>query len=108
MQALCGVMSLLHPWMFAAALAAMGLPVLVHWLTRPRPRPFPLSTVRFVFEAVQQRRARHRLRDAIVLLLRTVAVLLLGAALARPLLAGRNSARAADASHVTRVVLLDA
>jgi hypothetical protein len=50
-----------HPWAIPIAAIAVGLPVLVHWLTRPRPVRVPLSTLRFVREAVQERRARHRL-----------------------------------------------
>ena len=67
-------MSFLHPWALAVGAAAIGLPLLIHWLTRPRPVTLPLSTLRFVREAVQQRRARYRLRDVIILLLRALAV----------------------------------
>src|SRR6476469_5627299 len=65
---------LMHPWALGIGAAAISLPVLIHWLTRPRPVTLPLSTIRFVREAVQQRRARYRLRDIIILLLRTAAV----------------------------------
>src|SRR5205085_2516643 len=79
-------MTFLHPWAIFCGLAAVALPLVIHWLTRPRPVRLPLSTVRFVRQAVQQRRARHRLRDALVLGLRALAVLLLAWAIARPLL----------------------
>mgnify|MGYP000692485023 CR=1 FL=1 len=59
-----------------------GVPVLVHLLTRPRPMRLPLSTLRFIREAVRERRARHRLRDLIILGLRTLAVLLAALAIA--------------------------
>ncbi len=65
-------------------MAAAAAPVVVHWLTRPRPMRAPLSTIRFVREAVRQRRARHRLRDFLILAARTLAILLLAAAFAGP------------------------
>src|SRR5258707_12779349 len=77
-------MSFLHPTLLFAGLA-VGLPVLIHWLTKPRPVQLSLSTVRFVMQAVHQQRARHRLRGWLILLLRGVAVALLVWAVARPL-----------------------
>lgn len=100
-------MSFLHPWALAIGAVAVGLPILVHWLTRPRPVRLPLSTVRFVREAVHQRRAIHRLRDWIILALRTLAVLLLAWAFSRPLLGGRELLDDGEAGQVARVVVLD-
>ena len=100
-------MTLLHPWAIGLGVAAIALPVLIHWLTRPRPLRLPLSTVRFVMEAVRQRRARHRLRDIIILTLRTLAVGCLAWAFARPLLGERPLISGAEATPTTRVVVLD-
>jgi len=94
-------------WPLYLGVAAAALPLTVHWLTRPRPRPFPISTLRFVREVVQQRQARHRLRDWLVLLLRTAAVLLLAWAVARPLLNNDVTVAAAPTALVKRVVILD-
>jgi hypothetical protein len=98
-------MRLLHPW-FLAGLLAVALPVVVHYLTRPRPRVLPLSTIRFVRQAVEQRRARHRLRDFLVLLLRTAAVLLIAWAFARPLIAS-SAPKPRAQGDTARVVILD-
>jgi hypothetical protein len=96
-----------NPWIPWLAVAAAALPVAVHFLTRPKPVRIPLSTLRFVQEAVASRRTRHRLRDAIVLALRTLAVLLVGFAVARPFF-GQSDARSADeAASIVRVVVLD-
>ncbi len=96
-----------NPWVMVLGAAAAFLPVLIHWLTRPRPVVRPLSTVRFVRQAVQQRRSRRRLRDFVILAARTAAVLLLAAAIARPL-SGRQPRSHAEAPGLTtRVVLLD-
>ncbi len=100
-------MSVLHVWAVAIGAAALGLPLIVHWLTRPRPRTMPLSTLRFVREAVQQRRARHRLRDFIILALRMLAVGALALAFARPAMGRKPLVQANDAADATRVVLLD-
>ena len=56
-------MTFLHPWAIVIGVAAAAAPVLIHWLTRPRPVRMPLSTLRFVREAVRQRRSWRRLRD---------------------------------------------
>src|SRR5258706_16247548 len=62
-------MSFLHPTLLFAGLA-VGLPVLIHWLTRPRPVRLSLSTVRFVMQAVQQRRGREPFRGWVVIFFR--------------------------------------
>ena len=61
-------MTFLHPWALALGLAAAATPMLIHWLTRPRPVRMPLSTLRFVREAIRQRRSMNRLRDVILLM----------------------------------------
>ena len=45
-------MTFLHPLILAAGVA-VGLPVAVHLLTRPKPVRLPLSTIRFVVQAVR-------------------------------------------------------
>jgi hypothetical protein len=100
-------MTLLHPWAIALGAAAAALPLVIHWLTRPRPVRLPLSTIRFVSEAVRQRRARHRLRDGLVLALRTLAVLLLAWAVARPLAGGQPLVTAGESEPAARVIVLD-
>ncbi|MFI5378466.1 MAG: BatA and WFA domain-containing protein [Tepidisphaerales bacterium] len=100
-------MTLVHPWAILAGIAAATLPLIIHWLTKPRPTRVALSTIRFLMEVIRQRRARHRLRDAIVLLCRIAAVLLLAAAFARPLTERTTLASSAPAGDTTRVVVLD-
>lgn len=100
-------MGLLNPWALGLGAGAVALPFIVHWLTRPRPTRLALSTVRFVREAIRQRRARYRLRDLIILTLRAMAVLLLGMAFSRPLLGHRPLVPAAADAPGVRVVILD-
>ncbi|GMV95849.1 MAG: hypothetical protein AMXMBFR83_02190 [Phycisphaerae bacterium] len=100
-------MSFLHPWLLGLGLPAVALPVVIHWLTRPRPRRLPISTLRFIQEAIRQRRAVHRLRDLLILGLRSAAVLLLVWAFARPLIGDRPLVSPGEAGEAARVVILD-
>ena len=78
-------MNFLHPWAILIGLIGMALPLVIHFLTRPRPTSMPLSTIRFVRDAVSQRQARSKLRDGLVLLCRSLAIGLLALAFAQPL-----------------------
>ncbi len=100
-------MDFVNPWILLLGALAAFLPVLIHWLSRPRPIVLPLSTVRFVLQAVEQRRSRLRLRDFLILAARTAAVLLLSAAIARPLMGRRPPASTDAPGLTTRVVILD-
>lgn len=98
-------------WAVVLGGLAIGLPIAVHFLTRPRPAVVPVSTLRFLREVVEQRRARSRLRDVLVLALRSAAVLLLAIAFARPLwnrTAAADPAEVASDVDVVRVVIVDA
>jgi hypothetical protein len=100
-------MTFLHPWAVWVGAAAVALPVAVHFLTRPKPRRLPLSTIRFVREAVKARRARHRLRNFVILGLRALVLLLLALAVARPLTANRPLVSPDSSGAAARVVILD-
>src|SRR5262245_44066003 len=97
----------INPWAIAIGVLAAGLPLAVHFLTRPRPVPMPLSTLRFVYEVMQERRARHRLRDALVLALRTLALLLVAFAVARPFLGQSEATSIDERAQSVRVVIVD-
>src|SRR5262245_52589918 len=98
---------LIHPWAVAVGALAATLPVAIHFLTRPKPVRMPLSTVRFVQRAIQQRRARHRFRDFLILALRTIAIFLLALAIARPLIGDPPLVAANETAKINRVVVLD-
>lgn len=100
-------MQVTHGWAIFAGIAALSLPLLVHWLTRPRPRKMGLSTIRFVREIVHQRRATHRLRDILVLLARVAAVACLAIAFARPKGQTESLVSPEGAANTVRVVILD-
>ncbi len=76
-------MGFLAPWFLAGALA-VGLPVFVHLLRKQTTEPRPVSSLMF-FERGTQSSTRHRrLRYLLLFALRTLAVLLLALAFARP------------------------
>ena len=100
-------MTFLHPWAILIGIVAAAGPVLLHWLTRPRPVRLPLSTLRFVREAGHQQRTWHRLRDFVLLCLRTLAVLLIALAVARPQWGQPAQVSDLQSSDAVRVVVLD-
>jgi hypothetical protein len=100
-------MTFLHPWAILIGIVAAAGPLLIHWLTRPRPVRLPLSTLRFVREAVHQQRTWHRLRDFVLLCLRTLAVLLIALAVARPQWGQPAQVSDLQGSDAVRVVVLD-
>ena len=100
-------MSFLNPWAITIGAVALVTPLVVHVLTRPRPRPLPLSTIQLVFEAIKQRRSRHRLRDLLVLLLRMLAIALIALAIARPQWQSSVIEGANSDVDVARVIIMD-
>ncbi len=70
-----------------ALLAGLGLasvPIIIHLLNRQRHQPMPWAAMRFVLAAYKQTRRRVRFEDWLLLLLRTLAILALALAVARP------------------------
>lgn len=98
-------MSFLNP-IFLLGLLAAAVPVLIHLLTRRRPRERPFSSLAFLAEVNQSEVRRLRLKQWLLLLLRTLAVAALALALARPALRG-TAARGGGAAASTVVALVD-
>jgi len=71
------------PYAVAGLIAAAG-PIIIHLLNRRRHRTVQWAAMEFLREAVQRNRRILQLRDLLLLLLRSVAVLLVGLALAQP------------------------
>jgi hypothetical protein len=92
-----------NPWLLAG-LAAVGLPVLIHYLTRARPRRVAFPPFKFLLEACAGQQAVHRLRTILLLTVRCLAVLALVLLFARPF--ARPSGAAANQGVNQRVVLM--
>ena len=97
----------LTAWQFlaAGALCALG-PVIIHLLNRRRYKVVQWAAMDFLREAMQRNRRIMQLRDILLLVLRTAAVLLFGLALARPYFSQRRES-SSDRLPVHAIVLLD-
>ncbi|MFQ5512527.1 MAG: BatA domain-containing protein, partial [Candidatus Krumholzibacteriia bacterium] len=71
------------------ALTATALPIIIHILNRRRQRRIAFSSLEFIFEMSKRRMRKVNLRRWLILLLRTLAVLLVVLAFARPTIRGR-------------------
>lgn len=94
----------------SALLAALSLgliPILIHLLTRQRFKQVDFPTLRFLREIQKQKMRRVRVRQWILLILRTLAVLFLVLALARPVLRSSAGAFAAGDARSSVVLILD-
>jgi len=80
-------------WTFAAvgALCALG-PIIIHLLNRRRHRVVKWAAMDFLRQALERNRRILQIRDILLLILRTAAVLLFGLALARPYFATQQEA----------------
>lgn len=92
-------------WTFAlAGLACATAPVIIHLLNRRRYRVVHWAAMPFLREALQRNRKMMQLRDILILILRTAAVLFFGAALARPFFA--STAANFDATKPLHAILV--
>src|SRR5438477_11948527 len=92
-----------NPWLLTG-LAAVGLPVLIHYLTRARPRRVAFPPFKFLLEACAGQQAIHRLRTFVLLAVRSLAVMALVFLFARPFL--KPSGAAAHPGARQRVILI--
>lgn len=79
-------MNLLAPGFLIAGVLATAVPIAIFLLWRQRRMPVPFAAMRFLFEAERKHHRRLRTERLIMLALRCLALVALGAALARPLL----------------------
>ena len=82
-------MSLLHPGLLAL-LGLAAVPVILHFLLKPKPKKFPFPALRLIRDRRKSNARRMRLRHLWLLLLRVAAVALLVLAVVRPSLPAAN------------------
>ncbi|MEO1583336.1 MAG: BatA domain-containing protein [Planctomycetota bacterium] len=80
-------MSLINPILFAAGVAFVALPIVLHFLRRRRP-PVMWGAMRFLVEAYRRRRRRMTIEQLLLLATRCVLVLLVALLVGRPILGG--------------------
>ncbi|MES2307046.1 MAG: BatA domain-containing protein [Gemmatimonadota bacterium] len=90
---------------FLAGLAALAVPIVLHLRQREREKPQPFPSLMFLSRIPIRTAQRRRITDWPLLLLRALALALLIAAFARPLLRGGATATGAPGRNV--VILLD-
>lgn len=95
-------MNFLNP-LFLFGLGAAALPVLIHLFTRRKPRNVPFPSLEFLTEVNQSEIRRLRIKQWLLLALRTLAVAFLALAMARPSMQGGQQGNAAS----TLIALID-
>ncbi|HYF48673.1 MAG TPA: BatA domain-containing protein [Planctomycetota bacterium] len=84
---------------------ALGsVPIIIHLLNKRRFRPVQWAAMEFLLQAIQKNSRRLQIRDLILMLLRTLAVVALALALARPAV---NAKGFLGAGSTAAVILLD-
>ena len=94
-----------NPWAWIGLLA-LGVPIVIHLLSRQSARVQPFPTLRFLDVSRLQPVRRTRLRDALLMTMRMAILAVAVAALAQPLLRTRDRERSAG-GIVTRAIVLD-
>jgi len=82
----------LHLGLAIAGAACVAIPIAIHLLMRRRRKPIMWGAMRFLVEAYRRQRRRLMLEQWLLLATRCLLVLLLGLAIARPMLAGSGRA----------------
>lgn len=97
-------MTFLAP-LLAAFTVATAIPIIIHLLNKSRFRTIPWGAMEFLLKTLQQNNRRLQLRDLILMILRSAAILLAALALARPSLS--SGAGGFGGSGAATVIVLD-
>lgn len=95
-----------HPGLAAAGAVLAAVPILIHLISRRQFVRQPWAAMAFLKRAHRHTRRRMRLERLLLLALRTTAVVLMGLAVARPLLSA-SIAGLSTKTRVDRVLILD-
>ena len=98
-------MSVVHPALLWG-LAAVALPILIHLINMLRQRRVQWAAMEFLREAIKRNARRLKLQQWLLLAVRTLVLLLLALAAAKPYLSGWNLLTGRPRVH--RVLVLDA
>ena len=88
-----------------AGALAMTLPIIIHLLFKNRRKTHEWAAMRLLLEAIRRHRRRSRIESLLLLTLRCLALLLLGSALAQPLI--RNSPLSGIGSGLVVLIIDD-
>ena len=90
-------------WIAIVGVSAMCIPIIIHLLFRRKRRPVPWGAMRLLIEAVNRNKRRSRIENLLLLTLRCLVLLLVGLALAEPLLSG-SGLIGSGSKHVILIV----
>ncbi|NTX03154.1 BatA domain-containing protein [Myxococcus llanfairpwllgwyngyllgogerychwyrndrobwllllantysiliogogogochensis] len=96
-----------NPWMLLGALGAL-IPLLVHLFDRRRPRPHPFGPLAFVLRSQKRTASRLKLKRLLLYALRTLILLAIPIALARPELSRDAHAAQVVKGPAATAIILDA
>ncbi len=86
------------PWLiYAAAAAAMSIPIAIHFFFRSRYRNVPWGAMKFILAAIEQTSTRIKFQELLLLCLRCLLVAILVLAVARPRSQSQRGSGAGDA-----------
>ncbi|HAA87308.1 MAG TPA: hypothetical protein DCE22_03570, partial [Verrucomicrobiales bacterium] len=97
---------LLNPGFLFAGTAAVAAPIIIHLLNRRRFKRIDWAAMDFLLEAQRLNRRRVKLEELILLLLRCLAMILIGLMIARPSL-DINVSGILKSGQTERVIVLD-
>ncbi len=98
---------MLNPWMLGLGALAVSVPIIIHLLNKRRFKIVDWAAMDFLLDADKKNRRRVKLENFILLLLRCLAMLLIGLMLARPFLPSDLAKVFARVQQHEWVVLLD-
>ncbi|GEN07018.1 N-terminal double-transmembrane domain-containing protein [Myxococcus fulvus] len=96
-----------NPWMLLGALGAL-IPLLVHLFDRRRPRPHPFGPLAFVLRSQKRTASRLKLKRLLLYVLRTLILLAIPIALAKPELTRDAQAAQVVKGPAATAIILDA
>ncbi len=98
---------MINSGLFFAGLAAVSLPVIIHLLNRRRFKRVDWAAMDFLLEAQRLNRRRVKLEEFILLLLRCLAMVLIGLLLARPYFSSNPGANLFASGQTEHIIVLD-
>ena len=101
-----GSLAFAHPALVWGGLA-VGVPIAIHLLSRRRSRRLAFSAVDFILRSRRQKVRHIRLRQFLLLLLRSLLVACIAIAIARPLLRPKEATAVAPSARTASALILD-
>lgn len=98
---------MVSPGLFLAGAAAISVPILIHLFNRRRFRTIEWAAMDFLLEAERKNRRRILIENLLLLLLRCLAVFLIGMVLARPFMPSQWTGNLLGSNDFERIVILD-